>query len=219
MRALRCLVCASYTAIDNGLAEAWSQFCGDLEFVNVHRGSILDLQCDAIVSPANSFGFMDGGVDALYLEYFGAEIEARVRQMIGERHHGEIVVGTADIIETGHERIPHLIVTPTMRVPMILTDTVNPFLAARAVFLLISHGRFPTGPYAGERISDRIKYVAFPGLGTGVGQVGPGTCAHQMRVAIEQAVLGRGDPPRSWVEASEHHQLLYTTHIRRLQRD
>jgi len=207
------------TAIDDGLAEAWSQFCGQLDFVIVHRGSILDLQCDAVVSPANSFGFMEGGVDASYLKYFGAGIGAKVRKIIAERYHGEMLVGTAEIVETGDERIPHLIVAPTMRVPMVLTETVNPFLAARAVFLLIKHGHFSAGTYAGEPIAERIKCVAFPGLGTGVGRVGPGTSAHQMRAAIEEVVLGRRTSPRSWVEASEQHQLLYTTRMRRLQHD
>ena len=57
------------------LANAWEKFCGDLDFVEVHRGSILDVECDAVVSPANSFGFMDGGIDALYMAYFGSDIQ------------------------------------------------------------------------------------------------------------------------------------------------
>jgi hypothetical protein len=57
------------TAIDEGLVTAWQRFCGDLDLVSVHYGSILDLSCDAIVSPANSFGFMDGGIDVLYMNF------------------------------------------------------------------------------------------------------------------------------------------------------
>ena len=56
------------TAMDAGLAKAWSSFCEDLDCVTVHRGSILDVECDAVVSPANSYGFMDGGIDALYVD-------------------------------------------------------------------------------------------------------------------------------------------------------
>jgi O-acetyl-ADP-ribose deacetylase (regulator of RNase III) len=113
------------TAVDDALADAWQRFCGDLEFVKVHRGSILDLSCDAVVSPANSFGFMDGGIDAEYAKFFGGDLPAPVRAMIAERHHGEMLVGSADLVETNHERIPHLIVAPTMRVPMALGDSVN----------------------------------------------------------------------------------------------
>ena len=47
------------TAVEEALARAWEQFCRDVTSVRVHRGSILDVDCDAVVSPANSFGFMD----------------------------------------------------------------------------------------------------------------------------------------------------------------
>jgi len=105
-------------AVEESLANAWERFCGDVDGVSVHRGSILDVDCDAVVSPANSFGFMDGGIDALYLDYFGPDIQTRVRRQIYDRHHGELVVGTAAIVETGDARIPYLIAAPTMRVPM-----------------------------------------------------------------------------------------------------
>ena len=59
------------TSVEPALADAWERFCGDLNFVTVHRGSLFDLSCDAVVSPANSFGFMDGGIDMLYGQYFG----------------------------------------------------------------------------------------------------------------------------------------------------
>jgi len=49
------------SAIHDPLLKAWREHCADLEGVVVHGGSILDLECDAIVSPANSFGFMDAG--------------------------------------------------------------------------------------------------------------------------------------------------------------
>jgi O-acetyl-ADP-ribose deacetylase (regulator of RNase III) len=62
-----------------------------------------------------------------------------------------------------------------MRVPMILGNTVNPYLAARAALLLIKHGRFTDGHLAGEPVSGYVRSVAFPGLGTGVGRVGPNT--------------------------------------------
>lgn len=39
-------------------------------------------------------------MDALYRQYFGAEIQERVQQVIRERHHGELVVGSADVVET-----------------------------------------------------------------------------------------------------------------------
>lgn len=102
---------------------------------------------------------------------------------------------------------------------MKLKDSVNPYLAARAVFLLVKHGTFKSGPHAGQPIREQVKTVAFPGLGTGIGGIGPNTCAHQVRQAIEDVVLQSYTMPGSWAEASERHQLLYTDRLRKLQHD
>ena len=205
------------TAINPALAKAWTAFCGDLPFVEIHHGSILDVKTDAVVSPANSFGFMDGGIDAVYLNYFGRGVQDHLRHVIAKQHHGELLVGEAALIPTGSEQIPHLIAAPTMRVPMILRESVNPYLAARATLLLVRYGRFTTGPNEGTLIREHVETVAFPGLGTGVGQVGPNTCARQVRAAIDEVILDQQSMPRSWSEASERHQLLYTDRPRRLQ--
>jgi O-acetyl-ADP-ribose deacetylase (regulator of RNase III) len=93
-------------AIDDDLAGAWERHCGSLAGVRLYRGSILNLECDAIVSPANSFGFMDGGIEALYVRHFGLHVQDRLRTVIRTRHHGELLVGAAEIVETGDSRIP-----------------------------------------------------------------------------------------------------------------
>jgi O-acetyl-ADP-ribose deacetylase (regulator of RNase III) len=59
---------------------------------------------------------MDGGIDATHRTHFGPEIQERVQRVIVERHHGEMLVGAADLVETGHAGIPYMIVAPTMRV-------------------------------------------------------------------------------------------------------
>jgi O-acetyl-ADP-ribose deacetylase (regulator of RNase III) len=202
---------------DPVLADAWERFCGNVQMVEVLRASILDADVDAVVSPANSFGFMDGGIDALYLDHFGHGVMDAVRRAILEHRHGELLVGDALIAATGSAQIPWLIAAPTMRVPMRLGETVNPYLAARAVLLLVEHGRFEAGPLAGELVRDHVRRVAMPGLGTGVGRVSAAVCAHQVRQAINDVLLAEYRMPRSWAEASERHQLLYTDHPRRLQ--
>jgi len=82
---------------------------------------------------------------------------------------------------------------------------------------LITRGSFLSGQNQGQAIADHIKTVALPGLGTGVGKVGFNTCAHQVRTAINDILLQEYQMPQSWVEASERHQLLYTTKLKRLQ--
>jgi len=161
------------SAQEPGLLEAWNKFCGDLRCVAVQAGSILDVHCDAVVSPANSYGFMDGGLDALYSEHFGWHVQDRLRKLILESHHGELLVGTAEVVTTDH---------------------------------------------AGKKVSEQIQTVAFPGLGTGVGRVSFAVCARQVRAALDEILLSeRLALPRSWAEASERHQLLYTDRLRRLQ--
>lgn len=207
------------TAVEKPLADAWRRFCGRFDFVTVHHGSIVDLSVDAVVSPANSFGFMDGGVDLLYSHTFGWHVQDRLQHLIRRHHHGELTVGTAEIVEIDRPQIPFLIAAPTMRVPMILRDTVNPYLAARAALLLVRHGVFKAGDFVGQPIKDYVETVAFPGLGTGVGQVGPNTCARQVEAAIGEVVCGNADFPRSWVDAQTRHQQLYTDRVRDLQHE
>ncbi|QEG22284.1 macro domain-containing protein [Mariniblastus fucicola] len=141
----------------------------------------------------------------------------QLQNQIKHLHHGELLVGNADIVETNHSNIPYLIAAPTMRVPMILADTVNPYLAARAVLLLIKHGEFPSGALEGEQISDGVKSVAFPGLGTGVGRVPPEKCALQVRTAIKEITLDEYEFPSSWADAQMPHQQMYTDKFRDLQ--
>jgi len=202
-------------APDAALALAWEAACGDLPGVTVHRGSIFDVACDAVVSPANSFGFMDGGIDALYVERFGEGVQSRVRRQILDRHGGELLVGSAEIVETGAAATPFLIAAPTMRVPMVLPhDSINPYLATRAVLRVWRQGQLP----AGDPVGERVRSVAFPGMGTGVGRLPPELCARQMRTALEEHLApGAFRFPTSWAEASERHQLLYTDRPTRLQ--
>ena len=204
------------TAVDDGLAKAWTRYCGRLPGVEIHRGSILDVQCDAMVSPANSFGFMDGGVDALYVRRFGSQLPLRVRDQILEHHGGELLVGEADIVETGDNDVPFLICAPTMRVPMVLGETVSPYLAARAVLRLLRHGSFRGAPFPGVAIRDLVGAVAMPGLGTGTGGVPPAICARQVRAAFEDVVLGRFAMPATGDQALEQHRGLYTEKPSRL---
>jgi O-acetyl-ADP-ribose deacetylase (regulator of RNase III) len=160
---------------------------------------------------------MDGGIDAAYSQRFGWHVQHRLQALIRERHQGELLVGLAEIVDTDNSQIPFLIAAPTMRVPMVLKETVNPYLAARAVLLLIRDGVFASGMLKGERIAAAIQSVAFPGLGTGVGRVPPATCARQLRAAIDEVIVGSKGFPATWADAQIRHQKLYTDRARDLQ--
>jgi O-acetyl-ADP-ribose deacetylase (regulator of RNase III) len=157
------------------LAEAWTKYFKGIESVTVSCGDIFDLAADAIVSPANSFGFMDGGIDLAYSHYFGWDLQERLKELLAKEHDGELPVGQAVIVETYNERIPFLISAPTMRIPMFVANTVNAYLAFRATIRAVrEHNRQATEP---------IRTVLCCGLGTAIGGISPQVCAKQMSAA------------------------------------
>ncbi len=191
--------------VNEAIVRAWREYCGDLDGLSIYHGSILEVPCDAIVSPANSFGFMDGGLDLKLSQFLGWHVQERLQELIRTRHYGELLVGTAEIVPTDHPRIPYLISAPTMRVPMTLgRDTVNVYLATRAVLILLLHGTLP----GGTPVKEVVKTVAIPGMGTGTGRVPPEICAWQMRCAFREVLQGDYHFPRSWKEAKNRHQSL-----------
>lgn len=188
------------TSLDSELENAWKKFCGSFDCVEVARGSILQVKCDAIISPANSYGYMDGGIDMVYSKHFGWDLQSRLQDLIRSKHHGQLLVGSADIVETNNDLIPYMIAAPTMRVPLSLYNSANPYLAMRAVLLLIKHGT-----YNGQAISSFIKTIAVPGLGTGVGEISPETCAKQVEFAINEVLFDGKEFPDSWLSAQTLH--------------
>lgn len=200
--------------LQSQVIDAWRQAFNGYGDVEIYHGSIFEVQCDAIVSPANSFGFMDGGIDMAISRHFGWHVEGRLQEIINSRHHGELLVGMADIVTTDNTDIPYVISAPTMRVPMILEHTsVAVYLATRAVLLLVKYGTFPDGTI----ISQSVERVAIPGMGTDVGRFPPVICARQMKQAVDDILLDRYVYPTSWTEAQKRHQLLYGENYRDLQ--
>jgi hypothetical protein len=65
------------------LCECWKQQFLGLSHVEIVNWRFEDLEeCDCMVSAANSFGLMDGGVDLAITDYFGVELKYRVQKTI-----------------------------------------------------------------------------------------------------------------------------------------
>jgi O-acetyl-ADP-ribose deacetylase (regulator of RNase III) len=199
--------------INEGLISSWKKSFEQDPNIEIIHGSIFDIECDALVSPANSFGFMDGGLDLKISQFFGWHVQERLQDVIKEKHHGELIVGSAEIVETDHEKIPYVISAPTMRVPMILKDAINIYLATRAALVLVKFGKLPDG----SKISNRVKVIAIPGMGTGVGRVPYDICALQMKKAVDDIFYEKYEFPKSWREAQRAHQSLFSNEERDLQ--
>ncbi len=189
-------------AIDKPLAVAWwTEFeakpLPEGYEVVVIEGDILADSHDAIVSPANSFGFMDGGIDLLYTEFFGRQLQQRLQDVIRRDFAGELLVGMAVGIRTLNEQIPALISAPTMRTPKDLSGTINTYLASKAA-LENAIGSEAMNPYGS---------VAFPGMGTGVGNVPFNVAAVQMRRGFLDAIQGIRPVSSLWERALDEKNL------------
>jgi O-acetyl-ADP-ribose deacetylase (regulator of RNase III) len=183
---------------NSAVVEAWRAAFALAPDVEVSQGDIFDLSADAVVSPANSFGFMDGGIDLVYSRRFGWELQQRLREYLRAEFDGELPVGQAVIIETLDAEMPFLISAPTMRVPMDVSGSVNAYLAFRAV---IRAARAHNG--SGRQ---PIESILCPGLGTAVGRMPPQACARQMHDAYATSHLGQVWNPISLGQAVDIHR-------------
>lgn len=183
------------------MAAAWQDAFASDPDVEVSAGDILELNADAIVSPANSFGYMDGGIDLAYSKRFGFQLEARLQATLLEHHHGELPVGQAAIVPTGDPDISFLVSAPTMRVPASVARSLNAYLAFRASLIaVLRHNGLAEQP---------ISSMLVPGLCTGVGEMPPNRAARQMKAAYESIIRGRGSRSRNLGQIwGEHQDLL-----------
>lgn len=117
----------------------------------VQKGDLTKIVCDAIVNPANSYGFMGGGVAGAIRSVGGIKIE---REAVSK---APIPVGKAVVTTGGNLPCKFVIHAPTMEKPAMRINVENVRMATRAAFEICKkHG---------------IKTIAIPGMGTGVGGV------------------------------------------------
>jgi O-acetyl-ADP-ribose deacetylase (regulator of RNase III) len=150
--------------------------------VEVVQGNLLDLDCQAILSPANSFGDMGGGIDKAIDDSHRGEAQRRVMAAIRQQFLGELPVGAALIVELPARRFPFVVAAPTMRIPGSVQGSLNAYLALRAALVAVLRHNAAGGK--------AIRSLAVPGLGTGVGGMDPDEAAGQMRAAYDNVVGG-----------------------------
>lgn len=153
----------------------------DMPNVSVIYGNVMKhkeiTDFDAIVSPANSLGFMRGGIDGFYSQLF-PEVEERVQKLINKKGYGTerkyLPIGAALITRTGSDEIPFIVSAPTMRYPgSYIGKTDNAFLAFGAALRVIK-------AFNERYDNNKINHVFCPAFGTGVGGISPEDAAEQM---------------------------------------
>jgi O-acetyl-ADP-ribose deacetylase (regulator of RNase III) len=126
----------------------------------IEKGDLTKISCDAIVNPANSFGYMGGGAAGAIKKVGGAIIE---KEAIFK---APIPVGKAIVTTSGSLPCKYVIHAPTMEKPALSIGVNNVKLATRAAFDLA--------------FKLKLKSIAIPGMGTGVGGVPPSDAAKAM---------------------------------------
>ncbi|WP_338815579.1 macro domain-containing protein (plasmid) [Bernardetia sp. Wsw4-3y2] len=178
------------------LCNEWKKSFESYEEVEIINGYFEVLEeFDCMVSAANSFGLMDGGVDYAIIKYFGQDLEKRVQQRIIKEYRDEQPVGTSMIVETNHNKHPFIAHTPTMRVPLTISRTDNVYKAMFALLLSVhQHNN-------NKENNIKINTIACCGLGTATGKVLEEEAARQMQLAYKNF---KNPPSRiDWNYASE----------------
>lgn len=121
------------------------------------------VQC--VVSPANSFGLMDGGYDLALTRWYGNQLQERVQKYIIENYYGEQPVASSFIIDTG-KNSQYLIHTPTMRTPEKIVDTRIIYQSMRTTLMVAK--------------ANGIKSILIPMFGGLTGCVRPQVVAEMM---------------------------------------
>ncbi|MET7401007.1 macro domain-containing protein [Dactylosporangium sp. NPDC005572] len=155
------------------VVQAWLSAFADATDVQITKGSILDQQVDAWVSPTNSHGRMDGGVDAVIKRHLGAGIQMRVQKAIRAQFGTALPIGSAVCVASGAANPRYVISTPTMNASVEdVSETLNVALACAAAFQAIH--------MQNDREPGSIRSVALVGMGAATGSVPPQVCANLM---------------------------------------
>lgn len=142
--------------------------------INVVHGDLkafldtYDVEC--IVSPANSFGLMDGGYDYAITEYFGDRLQKNVQQYIIDKYYGEQTICTSFIIDIPNTA-KKLIHTPSMLVPMDMRNSDVVYQCTRATLICA--------------LENNIDSIVIPAFGGGCGKIEPNIIAKQMQLAFD----------------------------------
>jgi len=173
MKIIFCDTCA-------GALNALRTEFGDIPMFDFTREPINGISADCIVSPANSYGLMDGGVDRV-INYATNYISVTVQKIIQVQYNGEQPVGTCLLIPiTDNNPIKspyrYLAHTPTMRVPKDVSNTDNAYLAFRALLTELYQHNYKYGD---------INTVVMTSFCCGAGKMDYVQSAKQMRLAYD----------------------------------
>jgi len=155
--------------------------CNNVEIVCDDFAKFMDSHnVECIVSPANSYGLMDGGYDLAISNYFGDSLPKKVQKYILNNLYGEQPVGTSIIVDINDKQ--KLIHTPSMRVPSPIKDPLVVYNCMRTCLMVA--------------LENNIDSIVIPAFGGDCGDVNYSVIAELMYKAYLQIF----NPPKeiSW---------------------
>jgi O-acetyl-ADP-ribose deacetylase (regulator of RNase III) len=161
---------------------------------------------DCLATPGNSFGRMDGGADGSINtllsagEAGGGRVHERVQRFLVCNYFGEQPVGTCVFLPVTHPSVQILAHVPTMRVPEDVSQSLNAYLAFRALLVeIMLHNQ--------RRGGRQIHAVACTPFCTGAGCMSHERAAAQMRAAWDSVMHVR-PPLHDWAALHRGHRAL-----------
>lgn len=171
--------------VNKEMTDAWYKYFKDIEdveIVNEDFATFMDKHSDieAVVSPANSFGLMDGGYDKAITDYFGEELMKNVQKSILLKWRGEQPVGTSMSVPIYNRvfntiygsKICILIHTPSMRTPEVIKDSRIIYQCMRTTLI--------------EALRQEVNNIVIPAFGGLTGRVKCDEIAKMMFLAYKQ---------------------------------
>jgi len=163
------------------IINAWKQYFADIEDVIIVQddfGHFMDTtEVECIVSPANSYGLMDGGYDLAITEWFGEGLMKKVQEYILKSYRGEQPIASSFIVDTGIKGIK-LIHTPSMRIPSVIKEPTIVYHCTRSALL--------------TAMGNDVKSIVLPAFGGCCGCVPPEILSKMMYEACYQVM----NPPK-----------------------
>ena len=159
---------------NRNMVESWRKYFGNDEVEIVCRDFftfMYSTKVECVVSPANSFGLMDGGYDLAITEFFGDALKEDVQKYIIKNFNGEQPVGTAFIIDIPNTE-QKLIHTPTMRTPSSIKDPLVVYFAMRETLRIAKN--------------NNVESIVIPAFGGLTGGLDYDVIAQMMKLAFDE---------------------------------
>ena len=178
------------------MCNAWKKYfdgIDDVEIVNDYIQSYDLNKVDCLVSPANSYGLMDGGYDLALTKMFGDQLQKMVQNYIIDNLYGEQPVGSSIIVDIPNTN-KKLIHTPTMRIPSPIVDSEIVYTSMRSTLICA--------------LKNNIKSIIIPAFGGTTGMVPMEIIAKEMFKAYIQ-IFKIKLPIHSWYDVDVRAELMF----------